>query len=331
VDLAAGSSAAHGPCFFGYRSPLRQRVALSLPGEGNFLRPLERKPGPQSTFMTPTRYAAIPGRAALDDVLMRATLKQFAGYWHGEIQGGIRADLTVDRATGRLLPASWLANDLPATLAGGVLLFIDPRQDDGGVPRAAGLTRPHPLASALVDSVVPDLKEAPPAVSVLAVRIPPIKTGEQLTRLGADEYAACDERLTTWLHRPPRERTRSTLPDLPTLHAAQLEWGGWALARGTAPSAVFLASTRNYFLHNATADDYKSVARPLRTEGVPNLDISHWLLPGQALLLAWSDEPGPATLHYGGSPMPAWGGLTIYRVRLALSYEGVPPPQGSAP
>ena len=59
LDFEAGATRARGPVMFGYRSPVRQRVELSLPGEGNFLRPLPRNPSGAGRYVTPARYESI--------------------------------------------------------------------------------------------------------------------------------------------------------------------------------------------------------------------------------------------------------------------------------
>jgi hypothetical protein len=97
---------------------------------------------------------------------------------------------------------------------------------------------------------------------------------------------------------------------------------------------VLLASTRNYHLNNSCTSrqrNYRAVGVPLSTEGLPELDISHWLLPGTAVVIAWTDTPGPAALHREGRAVAAYAGMTFYRARLPLNYTGTPPPRGSTP
>ena len=124
---------------FGYSSPLRTSVDLSLAGAGCFLRPLSPGPAPTSWYATPQRYAATPANALLESTPLRATLKQFEGLWQGELNGAVRCELTIDRRSGELTAGSWLQNDLDVPIAGGYLLYTDPRLP--GTPlRAAGQT-----------------------------------------------------------------------------------------------------------------------------------------------------------------------------------------------
>jgi hypothetical protein len=336
LDLEAGSSAARGTCLFGYRSPTRQRVELSLPGEGNFLRPLAKNPRGGSYYVTPARYAALPTRASLREVLMRATLKQVEGFWQGQLDGTLRANLVVDRGTGRLSPASWIANDLTMDLAGGYLLFIDPRQQDGpGVPwRAAGLNTLYELPGSI--AVQPDLEKVPPAVNILVVPLPKIAAGQQISGLGQADYHRVDRNQAEWRGAGGRKRSQMLKDgrDLRTLWEEQQAWAGtgtFAVLRtglGDTLRALLLASTRNYYLPNHS-QDFDSVGTPISTDGLPNQDITHWLVggrqEGQAVLICWAEHPGPARLHRNGKPLDSYQGLTLLRVRVPIRYEGRPP------
>jgi hypothetical protein len=340
LDMEAGSTAARGRALFGYRSATRQRADLTVPGEGNFLRPLAKDPRGASKYVTPARYAAVPAKAALDGVLMRATLKQFEGFWHGDLEGTIRADLVVDRGKGRLTAGSWIANDLSVDLAGGYLLFIDPRQDQGGVPwRAAGLTSVYALPEE--EGGAADVSVVPPAINVLVVRVPKIPAGQQVSRLGQADYEQVDQNWVVWARSGNRKRSEMFQKerDLPTLWHEQQAWAaGGALARllgdvGGPERMLLLASTRDYFLHNGGVD-FKTVGRPLSTDGLPELDVTDWLMGGQregrAVLITWADGPGPARLLRGGKPLELLDGLTVYRVRLPIYYGGNPPPSAGA-
>lgn len=324
VDLEAGASAARGPCLIGYASPLRQRVTLALPGEHDFLRPLTGSGLFQSRYVTPTRYAALPARATLDDVLVRATLKSLEGFWTGTLDGTVRGNLVVDRASGRLTPASWIANELPVDLAGGVLLLVDPRprEEPGVPPRAAGLDRPYTWRRP--EPLEEDLAQVPPALNVLAVRVGRVPRSAQVDGLGRAQYQRVDRQQAEYLRGSGLKRSALLQGerDLPTLWHEQREWVRAVespLGRDRLPRALLLASTRGLYLHNR-GEDLAAAGVPLTTEGLPDLDITHWLLAGQAVLLAWAEDPGPVVLHVDGRPARSRRGLTFYRVRLPLRY-----------
>jgi hypothetical protein len=335
LDLAAGQTTARGPVLFGYRSPTRQRPTITLPGERTFLRPLSRGgAGLPSFYVTPERYTAVPTRAQLDGVLLRATLKQFEGYWTGELPGTITADLVVDRGTGRLTPQSWISNDLDVDLVGAYLLYVDPRLAAPDVPRPPGQTTRYPVTfpDGLRQRIQFDVDRYPPAVSVIAQRFGGIRSREQLRTLAARDYQQIDRDWTTWARRS--EPKLSDMPNLPTLWEQQQLWRGnvrfGGLISGLPPSvrATLLASTFNLHLPNLTRD-FSSVATPLSVDGLPRLDVTHWLLGGRTqgtgVLVCWSPAPAPVALTIDGEARSAFDGVTVYRVQVPIRYTGQAP------
>lgn len=335
LDLEAGATHARGPVMFGFRDIRRERIDLALPGEPNrietYLRPLTEGRMTAAHYATPVRYTALPDRARLDSVLMRATLKQFEGYWDGPIDGTLRGRLTAERGSGRITPSSVVINDLDVDFDGGYLLYIDPRIRDevGDVPaKAMGWTLPYRSAYRGAD-------KTPPAVNVLVVRVPPMQRKSQVSGLGAKEYKQLDDALQTWsAAQSPEPKAR---PEPPTLWNLQLE--AWLPAMGLisvigaeVPSEVaagLLASTRNLYTHNTPNGGFDTVGAPLNLRGLSERDVSGWLLRGQAVLLVWTDAPSPAALHRrdGGQerPIASRGGRTLYRVRIPIEYAGAPP------
>ncbi len=325
VDLAADSSGCVVHAWFGYGSPIRQRVGLSL-GDAGFLRPMGVGPGQTDKYAAPERYVADPAEGVLRNVPMRATVKQFEGVWAGDIEGTIRGQLIADRATGKLSNQSWLRNDLNVPIEYGYLLYLDPRSRAGvfgQLDRAAGVTEHWRL-----DDPVP------PGWNVLAVRLPALEPAERtVTPLGVDEYTAIGQALRDWLRmRQPKEIQR---PDLNTLWRMQLYWADQLAApRGNHPRDSFgarmmLASTRNFFLHNKNEVEFDEAGtRRITTQGLPELDVTHWLQRGQAVLLLFSRTPGPIDLQNDGVAMEARTGVTLYRVRIPITFTGnpVPPP-----
>ena len=312
VDLDAGKSDARAHCLFGYRSPRRQRVDLTLPGEGTYLRALARGPSQISKYATPERYRAVTGAAMLAGTPMRATLKQFEGFWRGSVNGTVRASISVDPRSGRVLPASWVSNDLDVDLIGGYLLFLDPRHSFDPV-RPAGVTAPYAAK-------YKGATEVPPAVNVLAVRLPAIRSGERSAgALGAPEYRKRDAEWARWNSLGGRNEKKE--PELPTLHDSQQEWVGSVRAvvggMDKTLSAAALLSTRNLYLHCVGAE-YERVGTWISTAGLVDADVSHWLMSGQGVLLLYSHEPGPAVMHANGQPVRSKYGRTLYRVRVPV-------------
>ncbi|MCC6358719.1 MAG: hypothetical protein IT450_08245 [Phycisphaerales bacterium] len=331
LDLEAGSGETRGHVWFGYKSAQRKTVELSLPGEGNFLRPLAA--AAIASYATPERYLARPAEAALADVPMRATLKQFEGFWEGKLEGSVRAGLVVDRKTGRLTEDSWIQNDLGVDISSAYLLFYDPRinlptaGETGGVPiLAAGLDSYWHKGTAFdTEKGKRDLtKDAlPPAFNVLTVPLGGVKSYSKITKLGDAIYRDHDKRLADW------QRGGQKTPEPLLLNLWQLHTQDWAEAlRGTIitrtvadqrTAAMLLASTRGLYLQSST--DMDSVGIPIGSDGLPGLDVSHWLTRGYAVLLLTADVPGPPALHIDGEATPSDEGRTMYRVRVPIGYQ----------
>lgn len=326
VDAQAGAGEGCAACWFGYRSPRRERVRLSLGGPNDCLRALTPAQDGASQYAAPERYQAFPADGALVDVPMRGSLKQFEGYWCGALNGAIRAQLEIDRESGQITSRSWLRNDLPADLSGGWLMYVDPRLSTS--PRAAGTARNHRGQAAL------------PASNVLIVSVPPMPAGTQSSApLGAQDYAAAARRDQDWLagdQKAPR-------PDLPTLRDVQVALaarrGGFVtLTAGGTPAdvldAVLMASTWNLDL-NLDAE-LKNGLKRVSAAGMADLDLTHCLLSdqlttGTALLIVMAPAPGPADLARNGQVVPARRGLSFYRVRVPYVLTGrAPPPSGDA-
>jgi len=330
VDLEAGSHEVRATTYFGYKSNRRQRVDLSLAGEESYLRGLATGQEVTNQYTTPARYAAITNRATLIGTPMRATLKQFEGFWSGSLEGQVRGGLTADRGTGKITLDSWLQNDLDVDFIGGYLLYIDPRVrgHDGGVPcRAAGLNQRSQFKSYYGSETVP------PAINVLALAVPPLKPGQRINGLGTseddsyNEYARYDRDYTRWQSASRPDPTRE--PMLLTLRHRQVnEWAdSFSVMRLRSPgelcdAAALLASTRNLHLHNSDLKKFDTVGSPISTVGLIDQDVTHWLTRGQAVLLLLSDQPGPVKLQLNGQPKDSKEGRSIYRVRIPVKYVG---------
>jgi len=265
------------------------------------------------------------GQAALERAPLRATLKQFEGFWQGTVKGSIRAELVADRATGRITPTSWIENGLEVRLLGGYLLYVDPRLPDSALFLPAGQVFDYRGHSGI-----------PAGLNVLSVWIPALKPGEKASGLGQADYEA----VQAARERALRRERPGRLPDLLTLYDEQQAWveaETRAPQRALSPAAraALLASTRSLYLHcrevRDTFDD--SSGRPVLTDGLMNCDVTTWLVRdrlggsgrGQAILLLLADDPGPATLYADGRPLKPSGGLSLYRVRVPLSLLGQPP------
>ncbi|QOJ13491.1 MAG: hypothetical protein HRU75_02030 [Planctomycetia bacterium] len=313
IDIDAGTSEARGAVWFGYSSPTRQFVDLSLTGAGSYLRSMTRSGSDVATYATPERYASLPGKGLLRDAPMRATLKQFEGYWTGQVRGALRSEVQVNRGSGRIDPAAWVRNDLDVPTTHGFLLYLDPR-----VP--ANRTLP-PRAT---DYAAGDRRRpgTPPADLVLVVPLPALKPGETVKDWARPTYVQHDAAMASWDANPQGPR-----PDLPTLFDWQARWSARSLGDMVAPVSdpleTLLLSTRAIYqpVRSANPDQFLQTA-VVDFEGVVSRDISHWLARGYGVLLLLSPTPPPAVLQRDGEPMPARDGFTLYRVRIPISYVG---------
>lgn len=317
--------------WFGYKSWIQQKVDLSLPGDNNYLRPMTSGPNLASAYATPERYAAVPGRALLKDAPMRATLKQFQGYWEGELDGGVRVDLTADRSSGRIKPESWIRCDLPADISRGYLLYIDPRVQalDGPPVRLAGLETTSYKGERIAGRNVAKERGAA-AINVLCCPLPALKRGAQLTEIGREQNAKLAEleRVSDEVERERREIVERTLWARQNFDWVEsLRPGFTSGALDATSAALVLASTRSLYLPNGTSSsfNFEDVGWAATTDGLSELDVTHWLTRGQAVLLLLSDGPGPASLHAADKPLVAQEGRTLYRVRVPINYSGAPP------
>ena len=326
IDLIAGERKAVARAWFGYGSATRTTTALALGSSDGLLRALAMGRDDSTTYATPSRYESDPVLGLLDGVLIRATLKQLEGYWSGEMDGAVTGQITVDRRTGQLQNNSWLQNDLPQRIRAGVILYLDPRSNDGPfgfVERAAG-TR-HYRAR----------KATPAALNVVAAALPSMDIGSRTSGGWARrQYDEIDRMQASWSARPVAERQSVPMPDLVTLFGLQQYWcrnqnnlptAMPAEVGDPAAASLMLLSTRDLFLSNADPANLETVGVAYTNQGLADADISHWLIRGQAVALLWADTPAPLPLRSGDSELRIRGGVTLYRIRLPLQYSGDPP------
>lgn len=311
VDLHAGASEARAACWFGLRAGNAPAQDVSLPGDQSYLRPLSRGSS-NAQYAAPKRYEAWVDEARLANVPLRAAAKQFEGEWSGALTGSIRAQITVDRGTGQIEPASWIKNDLDVDLEGGYLLYLDPRSDAIRV-FAAGTDYRN--------------RQVLPARNILAVQIAPLKAGAQVAGLNADRYREIRTERLRWDQN--QATAKGPMPDLDTLFTAQLASIGAVSGAGSifrfatdpAWNAAFLMSTRNLYAH-VTESDSEAIGLPITTSGLTDCDVSHWFTHGYGALIVWSREAGPAPLLADDRPLRARRGFTVYRVRLPIQMVG---------
>jgi hypothetical protein len=133
VDAVAGSGEAHGLCYFGLKTSTHAELDVWLPAAHHVddfdqESACKLKPIPPSLysianpFSDPQRYVARPERARLDNVRVRATLKQFEGNWLGQLDGTLAAEIRVV-GSAAAQPIGWIENRLSTELEDCVLVI----------------------------------------------------------------------------------------------------------------------------------------------------------------------------------------------------------------
>lgn len=323
-DLEAGNPAARAIGWFGYRSPTRRDVDFALSGTTAFLRPMTPSPNPaeQQEYATPMRYAALPDKARLERTKLRATLKQFEGHWETNLSGAVLGQLAISRASGQVTPDSWLKCDLDMRIASGYLLYIDPRVTDVSGDVAG-------MPSGLTDGVRRGKKyrgynEIAAGANVLAVPTGPLKQAERTGSIASklySDFAAVHDKWAQAENPDPNHE-----PQLPTLWSLQNTlWrrglSSVAMSRADLTrNALAMASTRALYLATDNDDFNDSRGWRFSVDNLMQLDVTHWMTRGQAVLLLFSDEPGPAALQVDGVAKSASEGMSLVRVRIPVTY-----------
>lgn len=297
LDGWANSSEVSAHCYLGLKTPTFSSIDLWLKGaESN-----EVKPGPTTTyvkplppgelgmsdgtaFVDPARYRLRPNSAVLENVPIRATVKQLEGRWSGYIPGRIFANLVLHEwgdsvGDWRFDNTSFIQNDLGVDLYGCVLIqpynWRDPLREH--IDRAK-------------DFRVFEIGDVP--------------AGERLTlvdHLYLDPFGQ------------PRERNKL---DDKNLRSFQLNW--W---KGVRPRAIGFGSTeeaavsklsftdlQNVLMLATTADDFYAdsggqylQATRMSFHGIRSLSMSDVLDYKTALFVGFADQPGPVRLCTGSN------------------------------
>lgn len=307
VDGVADSVDAWGTAYFGVttgtfakldvwlpQDPLLQQAPEATPC---FLQPLgqvNRLADSEMAFTDPAQYLLRPSEAVIDNVSVRATLKQFEGRWSGALRSTVAASIRVGLAdmpkfdSGEkheefiVKPGSWLLNGLESALKNCKLIISDADAFEPGIGetnRQLGLNH-----------------------YVLAIPVGDVKPGERVDlyrRLYTDSTGSV-------ISYESRVIGRKNWP----LHRAQKEWASafqrveWAqqeqpIARTTATdlqSAILLLTTQSD-LDPAIFQTSFAGARPRLTRArCRQFDLSNWLTRRTAILVGFADEPGPIRL-----------------------------------
>ena len=325
VDTTVNTYAAVAHCFFGMKTssyvqdvdfllpqgPPDQTDALRSP---HYLRPLSPRisiMGTENRFADTKRYESQPTRAQLNNVPIRATLKQLEGYWRGSTNGQVSANIRfLPQLDGERQPFtsdSTITNNLGHDLVNCYLIEATLDPDD---PRVRGgrseTIYVHPIGT-IRDSeevhIVPRLG----GLNVAGKKYPEDYTLRNFQKAWAGDLSGLGSSLVlgSFAGDPFRKITREQ-------------------------RAIMLLST---FLENepeidASAGSFSFRGRPeLLQTNSRWLDRSGDLTPRSLLLIGFAmDEAGPAVL-YMRSGNRKWGfllpseAMTVYRVTIPVERE----------
>gem|GEM_PF-1519521 len=144
IDAKAGEDYGYATCLLGVKTPDHTRLDLRLPVGGSdatgarrygSLRVMPRSTSfdvLESRFVAPDVFRSIRAGEMLQDVPVRATLKEFEGAWNGPIGGTLEARLIIHEGEeGRFGDGSYIINHLGVNL-NGCRILTDTAEIAGG-------------------------------------------------------------------------------------------------------------------------------------------------------------------------------------------------------
>ncbi len=295
VDARAGSDAAVMTSYLGVKSPAHSRLDLrvppdwrkpdDVPGDGSCtLRPVPALSDIEGRYSAADRYEAVSSLGDLRAVPIRATSKQFEARWQGRLDGRVNASLRAMRSgSTELDPASWIQNDLGTELRHCSLLVTSqqvrsdrPHRDRaievytvGSLPKGKRIT-------------VQDLLDRADALAQASG-----KTGAEAAMIRAD---ALKRQLANVLN---DEWLRNLVS------RAQFRTGPEASPGPRRSQEDHIKALLVLTVYNEI-DTMRLLQEGNQLHRVYGLDLdrSDYLSPDEALLVGFSEDPGPARLCY---------------------------------
>lgn len=322
VDGSADSSEAVATCFFGLKAPTHTKIDLRVPADWRhpddldadspLLTALPADPSRiVSHFAASEQYEALAPIGELRSVPTRATVRQFEARWAGPIGGQVAAGLhRLHEGTVELAASSWIENKLGVDLRNCYLLVAS-RDLEPDRPHRDLLIFVYALGDLLNGQRVTwtDLaalqaesgaKPAQATGTAPASLVRPTQLRRVLQREWLRDLVALSEPDDTWPEEPP----------LPVQEAF--------FTRALLALTVFEEIDTQSLL-----SDFQALVRSYGQR----LDRSDALTRTRALLVGFSDRPGPARLCLRPTDRPtaAWRPLTpnqattMYRIALPIA------------
>ncbi|MCK6483404.1 MAG: hypothetical protein L6R00_04620 [Phycisphaerae bacterium] len=310
VDAWANVPVAQATAIYGVRAPIHTQASLRLPSAGysddpanDFgplcaLPPSLRGDSIVRGYVAPATYQMARAGLRLEDVSIRATLKEFMGYWQGALGGQLEARLVAHEEprtrVSQFVAPSVIRNNLGVDLRACILLDT---QDDF----------------------------ARRALAVRCFFVDHLPNGAEF-RGFANWYEEKQRKTTdeTGLNEVDGGPAMLSAAQLPNLERAIRSWGDglrWTITAGEervagaeqlrgADNALLLLSAFGLYDPRAHAEGSLPEFNPT---GGRRYELLHQLSRHTAILIGFSDAPGPAVLEVDGDPLRSSRSLTMYR------------------
>ncbi len=313
VDAHAGVDHGHAACLFGVKTPNHTRLDVRLPvgedgnGESG---PVEVMPGSSSwdsadtRFVAAAQYNSVSAGMGLNDVPVRATLKEFMGSWHGRLGGALEGRLILRRVKDTNDPLPWefaegsyLRNNLGVALHDCYLLESSEEVAGASPISLASCFFLGDLPAEGPDSQLDNATLRQRLMYQTAPGAAPEDPPERIKRL-----PLLDASLKNWT-----SQLRSLIP-----LGGNLSQSRARLTGREAYTAALLLST--FGLMREGVDGFR------RSHGRV-LDCIHGLGKQTAILIGYADETPPAILEVDRDPLRPNKSLTIYRVVIPVTRQ----------
>ena len=321
VDLSAGEAKGFATALFGIKTGTDRRMDFWLPADplgatdptstNCFLRPMpapRRFGGGVRGYSDPGEYGLVPAAAVINDVRIRATLKQLEGRWTGALGGTVTGELSAKGI--ELLDGSYVINNLGVDLKDCYLLHtaMDLKSDNRFRSRDIYA---YPIGDLPANGAKIDLLDRCYPIDInesIAAHITASSLADAQQRWGAE--------LTGFL-RGFRYTTEQ----------------GREVKLGQEKNALLLATTVGEYdpANDAGMAQALLGARTWSRSRLRQLDLRKHLRRDTAVLIGFTDDPGPVRLFRssnGGTfsplePEPAHS-WTMYRIRLPVTVLDTP-------
>ncbi|MFQ5590874.1 MAG: hypothetical protein ACE5HE_06915 [Phycisphaerae bacterium] len=314
IDADADSSLGRGTAFFGLKTSSDKEMDLWLPSSAisatepgpteSFLRPLPgeaHRGGAGTSYVDPQEYRLMPASAVVDNVRIRATLKQFEARWTGRLDGRLTGHVNVERH--RITDDSYVINALGVDLDQCYLLHALV-----GTDQTAGARDRHIYVYDI--GLIPGngLK------TKLAPRCYQPRGSETLSDVMNRST------LAYWQREVWGGRFKGVLANIGLGQSL-----GSGVSQGNERSALLLLSTISDFDPVSVSSRLGQFGRPraYSRDLLRQLDLREQLQPGSVILIGFANDPGPIRLFgrrgdHGYRPIKpdprrSW---TMFRIRV---------------